>query len=375
MQVLIDGKSIADCPATPCTTTVLVGEHTLSVDNDLYLPWQQKVDVARKASVSVSQKLVRKTGTLFVNGPAGDLEVDGGVVAPGWKGLIPTGSHVISYRGASVWPFVTTVQVSWNQETDVSAAPTPVATGDANAFIGQMNAYLARVGGQYGVYLQDLNSGREMGSGQNSIMEAASVIKIPVALYTYKQSEAGALNLDDQVTLQSGDFMGGTGILYGSANAGDKFSYRDLVSDLIRYSDNTAWQALRRALGAHSIDAYAASIGAPDCHQFDDNCNARETGLELAGLYRGQLLNADDTQTLLQLLETTVYNDRINYYLRGITVAHKVGMDGGVMNDAGIVYQPGRPFLISMYTQTSDGTSGIQAIRDVARAADWFYSH
>src|SRR5207249_1388006 len=82
---------------------------------------------------------------------------------------------------------------------------------------------------------------------------------------------------------------------------------------------------------------------------------------------RGKVLNPSDTSDLLKLLETTVYNDRINYYLPGITIAHKVGMDGGVMNDAGVVFQPGRPFVISMFTYTSSGSTGIQAIRDVAR--------
>jgi beta-lactamase class A len=374
-QLLLDGKPMADCPTTPCSVSVVVGRHVLSINDDLYVPWQQQVDIQRKATVNVAPKLQRKTGTLFVSGPAGDLEIDGKVVAPGWKGLLPTGSHVVSYRGDSVWPFVQTVQVNWNQETDVTIAPTAVETSDAKAFINQMNAYLTAVGGQYGVYFQDLKSGQEMGSGQDSIMEAASVIKIPVALFTYHQAEAGAISLDDQVTLQSSDFMGGTGILYGNANAGDQFSYQDLVSDLIRYSDNTAWRALRRALGAPAIDAYAASIGAGDCHQLDDNCTARETGVQLAALYRGKLLNADNTQALLKLLQTTVYNDRINYYLGGTPVAHKVGMDGGVMNDAGIVLQPGSPFVISMYTYTSSGSAGIQAIRDVARAASWFYSH
>jgi beta-lactamase class A len=87
------------------------------------------------------------------------------------------------------------------------------------------------------------------------------------------------------------------------------------------------------------------------------------------------VLNAAYTQVLLNLLETTVFNDRINYYLGGTTVAHKVGMDGGVMNDAGIVYLQGRPFVISMFTDTDDPDVGVQAIRDVARAAYWFYSH
>jgi hypothetical protein len=56
-----------------------------------------------------------------------------------------------------------------------------------------------------------------------------------------------------------------------------------------------------------------------------------------------------------------------------IPVAHKVGMKGGVINDSGIVYLGGNPFVISMFTDTDDPDNGIQAIRDVARAAAAFY--
>jgi beta-lactamase class A len=336
------------------------------------------VDVGRAETVTINQTLERKTGTLVVNAVALDgsvLAVDGNAIAPGWHGLLPTGSHAVTLTSPATWPQSKSVTVNWNQETDVAMTPTTVATGNAAAFVSQMQAYLGGLGGQYGVYLQDLNSGQEMGSGQDALMEAASVIKIPVALYTYKQVEAKQLKLDDTVTLQDSDFMGGTGVLYYNANAGDKYSYRDLVALLIQQSDNTAWQALRRVLGSGSIDSYAATIGAPQCRQVDDNCTPRQAGLMLAALSRGSLLNATDTQVLLGLLESTVFNDRINFYLSGTIVAHKVGMDGGVMNDSGIVFLPGRPFVISMFTDSDNPDQGVQAIRDVARAAYWYYSH
>ncbi len=167
--------------------------------------------------------------------------------------------------------------------------------------------------------------------------------------------------------------MGGTGTLYYTASAGDSYSYQDLLALLIQQSDNTAWQALDRVLGSDNVDAYAASIGAPDCHQADDNCTAQEAGVMLARLASGTVLDAAGRQLLLQLLETTAFNDRINYYLGGDTVAHKVGMDGGVMNDVGIVYA-GHPFVISMFTDGDNPDQGVQAIRDVARAATRYYS-
>jgi beta-lactamase class A len=129
---------------------------------------------------------------------------------------------------------------------------------------------------------------------------------------------------------------------------------------------------MRRVQDDRNIDGFAASIGAPDCHQGDDQCTAREAGLMLAQLAAGKVLNPEHTAALLQLLKTTAFNDRINYYLGGTAVAHKVGMDGGVINDAGIVYTS-HPFVISMFTSAPDPAVGVAAIRQVSRAAARLY--
>jgi beta-lactamase class A len=236
-----------------------------------------------------------------------------------------------------------------------------------------MQSYLGSLGGHYGAWLQDLRGGPAISYHGGDSMEAASVIKIPVALYLLSQAQQGPLKLTDTIELEEDDFMGGTGTLYSSAAAGDSYAYQDLLALLIRQSDNTAWQALDRVLGSDSVDAYAASIGAPGCHQDDDQCTPQQAGLMLAKLAAGSLLDATGTALLMQLLESTVFNDRINYYLHGLTVAHKVGMDGGVMNDTGIVFG-GRPFVISIFTDTDNPDQGVQAIRDVSRAAAKLYS-
>ena len=319
------------------------------------MPWQQTVSVQRKQTLSVAQHLERKTGTLGVNGPSGDLRLDGNPVAPGWRGLVPTGAHVLSYRAAGAWPSFANAQVNWNQETNASVAATPVATGDANAFISGMQAYLNGLGGHYSVYLQNLSNGQEMGSGQNDVMEAASVIKVPVA--NGDNVTAYGLFVEHYQKFE---------VIWNGQNGEDVFSQNEMPYDP---PSQAAW------MSSPTIDGYAASIGAPHCHQNSDNCTARESGLMLAQLYRGSLLSSGDTQALLHLLETTIYNDRINYYLGGTTVAHKVGMDGGVINDTGVVFLSGKPFVISMFTTTDDSGKGAQSIRDVARAAYWFYSH
>jgi beta-lactamase class A len=379
LPAYVDGQPAGECPATPCDLQLGVGTHQLQLAGDLYVPWTQAVQVDRGASVSINAKLERKTGTLHVKAPVpGELSIDGQGVdsgAVGWGGDIPIGKHTIVFRSPSTWPFQSDVQVSWKQTTDAVMAPAAVTPGDATGFVQDLQAYLARAGGSYGVYVEDLRSGTTLSVGQDSGLEAASVIKVPEALYLLKQVDAGAVKLTDQVKLQDGDFMSGTGSLYSTAKTGDSLTTQQLLTLLIRESDNTAWRALDRLLGAGAVDAYAASIGAPDCHQVSDSCTAREAGRMIGQLVRGALLSSGSTQLLIGLLETTIFNDRINYYLPGVTVAHKVGMDGGVINDCGVAFLPGDPITVCVFTTTSDPSLGVQVIRDVTRAAVHYFGH
>lgn len=374
---MIDGRTLPECPATPCRAALPVGHHVVSFDPELYVPWLDAPLVTGGQTVSIRAQLVRKTGTLRIHTPfPGELLVDGNSVdGAGWAGEVPTGQHSIAFRSPGTWPLLTAAQVTWQGLTEVTLQPHPVVPGDANVFLRELQAYLSQVGGSYGVYLEEVGSGRSLGLGQDSRLEAASVIKLPLALYLLSQVDQGQIHLSDEVTLQEGDFMGGTGVLRSSAHPGDQYSYQELLADLIQQSDNTAWQALLRTLGAVNVDAYAASVGAKDCRQEDDDCTAREAGSLLSQLARGGLLSPASTQRLLVLLESTAFNDRINRYLGGVTVAHKIGNDGDVVNDCGLVFAPTTTFALCLFTETDDPAIGTQVIADVARAAYRFYSH
>ena len=373
----VDGQPVPDCPATPCDIRVLAGVHQVAFGGDLFVPWRTDVQVDKDATASIGARLERKTGTLSIGVPGpGELSLDGqGLGGSSWSGLVPTGRHTITFRSAGTWPLAQQVDVAWNQATQAALAPAGVAR-DAAAFTQGLRAYLgAQGGGGYAVYLEELGSGSTVGVGDTTLMEAASVIKVPEAIYLLNRVDAGQLALDDRIDLHPEDFLGGTGSLYGTAHPGDRYSYQQLLSLLIQQSDNTAWMALRRTLGDGSINAYAASIGAGDCNQVTDNCTARSAGHMVAQLARGQLLGAASTRLLLGLLETTIFNDRINWYLGGTTVAHKVGMEGSVRNDCGVVFLPADPFAICVFTTVDDVDQGVQVIRDIARAAAWRYSH
>jgi beta-lactamase class A len=369
----IDGQPAPDCQSTPCDLTVLAGAHQVAFVTDLFVPWQTDVVVGKNDALTVRAQLERKTGTLNINAPAGgELALDGqGLSGSPFSGKIPTGQHTVGWRSASTWPAVAQADVKWNQTTDVNLAPTSVGH-DASSFTSGLKGYLnAQGGGTYGVYLEGLRSGVTVEVGDTTSMEAASVIKMPVALYLLQQADSGQIVFSDQIDLHPEDFMSGTGSLIYTAHPGDMFSYDQLLSLLIQQSDNTAWRALRRVLGDSQIDAYAASVGAGDCHQATNACSARSAGRTMAQLARGQLLSQTSTQRLLSLLETTQFNDWLPYYVgRTTAVAHKIGTDpgNGVANDCGVVFLSGDPFAICVFT-TAPGQTGTQVIRDIARAA------
>ncbi len=368
----IDGQPASDCQSTPCDLSLLAGAHRISFVTDLFVPWQTDVSVSKNDQITVHAQLERKMGTLTAAAPnGGELSIDGQLVdGRPFSDKVPTGRHLVGWRSAGTWPSASQVDVKWNETANVSLTPAAVA-GDPNGFANGLRDYLnAQGGGTYGVYMEGLRTGTSVSLGDTTSMEAASVIKMPVALYLLKQSDTGKLVFSDQIDLHPEDFMSGTGTLNGTANPGDNYSYDQLLSLMIQQSDNTAWRALRRVLGDSQIDAMAASMGAGDCHQATNFCSARSAGRMMAQLARGQLLNQSSTQRLLNLLETTVFNDWLPYYVGRATIAHKIGTDpdNGVANDCGVVFLPSDPFAICIFT-TAPGQSGIQVIRDVARAA------
>lgn len=370
--VTLDGAPLAGCEKTPCTVPAAAGNHVLGIAAEPYEPWSEPVALWEGTHLSAAVSLVRKTGTLSVTAPGGagsSLLLDGRPISPGgWSGTVPSGPHALTFTAPGLWPWSAGVDVGWNTTTSATVAALPMNPGTDAQFTANLSAYLGSLPGHYSVYIGDLAGGRSIRYHASDVMEAASVIKLPLAIYVEAQAQSGALKMDDQVTLEDDDFLGGTGTLYGSAKSGDKYSYKDLVALLVQQSDNTAWQALKRVLGADKIDAFTAAAGAGDCHQQVDDCSAGSAGLLTGRLAAGQLLDADHTRDLMTLLETTAFNDRINAYLPNLTIAHKVGMDGGVINDTGAVL--GRhPFVVSVFTDSADPDQGAEVIRLVARAA------
>src|SRR4029077_9349146 len=123
-----------------------------------------------------SAQLERKKGVLVVTAPAAAdavLLVDGNQVAStGWSGALASDRHTVEFRSSDHWPWVGSVDVQWQQQSQVAVAATAIVPGDQAVFGAGLTAYLSSLGGQYGVWLEDLNSGRQIAYHGTDDMEA-----------------------------------------------------------------------------------------------------------------------------------------------------------------------------------------------------------
>jgi beta-lactamase class A len=261
----------------------------------------------------------------------------------------------------------------------VSQAP---ATGEAQSAqarppdIGAIDARLRQdvegLDGSYAVAVVDLTTGLSYGVNTAASSRAASVNKLPILLTLYQRADDGTLDPDQTVTLTDDDIQHyGTGLIQ-DPRFGRSFSLRQLAALMIEESDNTAAYFLEHYLGQDAIQANLAGWGLTHTSMSENTTTSADVVRLFVGLNSGKLLRPASYAIVNSLLEHTVFTDRLTAGVpEGVPVAHKVGTDIGVYNDAGVVFAPGHPYAIAVLSQNALETEAEPALvrlsRDVFR--------
>lgn len=128
--------------------------------------------------------------------------------------------------------------------------------GDLDA---RMAAIEAVFGGQLGVYVQNLTSGEAYSWQADEPWYLASLIKVPVAAQVLAERQAGALTLDERITLTRRDFVDGAGPVNWH-DPGTPISIRYLLEQMITVSDNTASDMLISRVGLEAVNRRARTM-------------------------------------------------------------------------------------------------------------------
>ena len=107
---------------------------------------------------------------------------------------------------------------------------------------------VAQIPARVGLYVKHLGTGDQVAIRADEIFSSQSTRKIPIMIMAFESADQGTLKLDERVTIQRSDWRGGTGILQYH-DPGTSLTVRDLITEMIITSDNTATGVIITRLG------------------------------------------------------------------------------------------------------------------------------
>ena len=131
--------------------------------------------------------------------------------------------------------------------TDASkAAPTQGASRSALSTL--LVTELAQFPAKVGIFVKNLATGEEAGVAVDTAFDSESVIKVPIMVLAFQLAEAGDLDLDERYEIKRADLEPGSGI-FQHHDLGARPTHRDLITEMIITSDNSATRILVKKLG------------------------------------------------------------------------------------------------------------------------------
>lgn len=251
----------------------------------------------------------------------------------------------------------------------VAIYPRIVLLNKKKVFIQNLEKALSRqqkqFHGNFSFYLKDLNYPyKELTFNPDKEFPAASLIKVPLLAVAFQAVKEKRISLDTPVAIKRKDVTGGSGVIK-AVKLPIAVRFRDLLELMIRISDNTATNKVIGLLGFDYINRTFRDLGLTDTSLKRKmmDFSMRRKGVEnfttvvdiaflLEKIYNKTLIDSKSSELMLAMLKHQKVNDRLPLYLPStVTVAHKTGLERGVVHDAGIVFSPKGNYIICVLTR------------------------
>ncbi len=230
---------------------------------------------------------------------------------------------------------------------------------------GKVSSLAKNFKGEYSFIIKDIQKPfLEISCGENRPYPAASLIKLPVAAVAFKAVSEGKVSLDDKFVINARDITGGSGIIKTMPTP-VSLTFKEIVEIMISDSDNTAANKIIDILGYDYINNGFKALGLKQTilERRMMDFSKRKKGVEnytsasdivylLEKIYKGQLIDAESSRSLLSFLSKQRIKDRIPRYLpKDVKVAHKTGLERGVVHDAGIIFSEKGDCVVCVLTK------------------------
>ncbi len=269
---------------------------------------------------------------------------------------------------------------SFDRVRDKEAPPTEPPTDQHAELAAAVQDILTRFDGTVAVAFLHVGGADDPGFNVNGDVEltAASMIKLAVLAEVFDQVSRGDLSLDELLTVEYEDLVGGSGIVQ-SMGQGVRLSVGDLACYMIAESDNVATNMLIDLVGMEAINEEAANLGLAHTklqrHMMDGTAaadgvenlmSANDAAAVLASIAQGAFYSEELSALALEFLEEQSDASGLLAGLpEGTTFAHKTGMLANVQNDGGIV-EGDSPYVLVIMTQDAGNAQSLDLMREVA---------
>lgn len=281
----------------------------------------------------------------------------------------------------------------------------------------ELERLVAEVDGSVGVAAWPVGKpDQAIGVNLDELYPTASTFKIPLIYALYQMTDRDEIELSRRVTIEESDRVPGSGVLQ-DLDPGLAPTIRDLAVLMTVVSDNQATDMLYNIVGATRIhaaldglrlsrtrapmntrallfdyvgldanspgDTYDEAIRRmrADEYNYDavawsdqqgsgnDLTTPREMTALCDAIEQGIGLSASSREGIIDIMKRQKFNDRIPAGVpEKIEIAHKTGSLKGVRNDAGIVYAPGGPYAIGVFSKRlTDERAGVDCLVELSR--------
>jgi len=229
----------------------------------------------------------------------------------------------------------------------------------------------------FAVAYRDMETGDKFTMNEQESFHAASTMKTPVLVETFKQADEGKLSLDDSILVQNSfkSIVDGSMFAVDSVDdsekdlynlIGSRVSVRDILFRMITKSSNLATNIIIEKIGAENVNQTMRDIGAKKIHvlrgvedtkAFEQGLNNTTTANDLAVIFdkiaKNEMVSAEASEGMVEILMSQHFKNIIGGKLPpDVKVASKSGSITSVCHDSGIVFLPdGRRYVVVLLSR------------------------
>jgi len=215
-----------------------------------------------------------------------------------------------------------------------------------------------------GVKAQMHGAERTWGSGAETVMPAASTIKLGILVALHRDVDAGRVGLDDEIAIEPEVKVQGSGVLTW-LHDGLRLPVNDLAYLMIAISDNTASNVLMDLVARERVQATLDDLGLartqlnrrflgrmPGAGEPENVTCAGDLADLLTAVWEDRAASPEACARMRETLRLQQHLARIPRSLpESYRFAGKTGSVGDVVHDAGVVETPAGTLMLGVMTQ------------------------